>query len=161
VLRKQIYRNTWHISHPRRLKKHQHTQHFFSGPHALYCLPHCSYANITLCLIHSIMLKSIHPPIFMQPKDDITHFAKYSSRKYTPYDSRVLSYAYYLLKLSSFSVPTSVTSSECEILPFFLMPGSKTEKVLFISAFHPRVSRCSPAASAISPEHASRRASAL
>lgn len=165
VLRKQICRNTWYTWHPRGLKKHQHTQHFFSGAHPLYSLLQCSYANVTLGLIHSVMLKTVHPPIFTQPKDDITHFAKYLIKKvYTSHRPLVRLSPFLrllLLKLLNYSVPASVTSSEREILLLFLMSGQKREKVLFISAFHPGVSCCSPAASTITPEHASGRAPAL
>lgn len=66
ALKKQICRNRWCTSHPRGLEQHQHTHHFFSF-HPLYSVPHCSYANITLGLIHSIMLSPpSHPYSYNQ-----------------------------------------------------------------------------------------------
>lgn len=105
----------------------------------------------------------VQPPVFMQPKDDIARFAKYLMKKvYATHRPLVKSLPIFLLlKWSNYSVPTCVTNPEHEILLFFLMSGGKKEKIFLISAFHPRVSCCSPAPLANSTEHASRRASVL
>lgn len=104
----------------------------------------------------------------MQPKDDIAHFAKSLIKKiyatHRPLVQVKLFLGLPLLKLSNYSVPTSITSSESEILllfPSLFRQQEKREKVSFISAFHPRASCCSAAASATSLEHASGRAPAL
>lgn len=134
VLRRQTQKYTVHIT-SQRTQKHQHTQHFFSGPRTLYSLPHCSYANVKLGLIHSIMLKSVHPPIFMQSKDDIAHFAKYLIKKVYASHRPLVQLSPFLrlllVKLPNYSVPTSVTSSEHKILLLFLMSEGKREKVLY------------------------------
>lgn len=93
----------------------------------------------------------------MQPQDDMAYFAKYLEEIYTSHRLLVQLSTFPrlpLLKQSNDSAPSSVTGSEHPL------PNGRSKKgeSTLCSAFHPRASCCSPAASATSPEQAPQRA---